>query len=179
MKTVSLKGPVSKDDLFALRAGDAVSYTGELYTARDVAHKRFCDALKSGKELPVSLEGAIIYYTGPAPAPPGRVIGSAGPTTSYRMDSFTPYLLENTGLTAMIGKGARSMEVIEAVKKNGAVYFAAIGGAGALIADRIISCETVCYEDLGPEAVRKLTVRDFPLYTAVDTQGNSLYKNSF
>jgi fumarate hydratase subunit beta len=168
--------PVSPDCIAALRAGDKVELTGIIYTARDAAHKRFIQLLEQGKPLPVDLKNQALYYVGPAPAPPGKPIGSAGPTTSSRMDPYTPTLLKKTGLAAMIGKGERSAEVVKAIIENKAVYFAAIGGAGALLAQCIKKCEPICYQDLGPEAVYKLFVEKFPLIVAIDAFGNSLYK---
>jgi fumarate hydratase subunit beta len=167
--------PFTDEVVRLLKAGDHVSITGTLYTARDAAHKRFVDLIKAGKRLPVDLTGQIIYYCGPTPAAPGKVIGSAGPTTSGRMDRFTPVLLEKAGIKAMIGKGDRSPEVVAAMKKNCAVYFAAIGGAGALLSTFIKKSEIVCYEDLGPEAVYRLTVEKFPVIVAIDWEGNNLY----
>ena len=158
----------------ALRAGDRVRLSGTIYTARDAAHKRMVEALREGRKIPIPLQDAVIYYVGPTPAPPGRPIGAAGPTTSYRMDAYAPTLLD-LGQSGMIGKGMRSGEVIEAMKRNGAVYFAAIGGAGALISRCIKEAEVIAYEDLGAEAVRRLTVKDMPLIVAIDSLGNNLY----
>lgn len=158
-----------------LRAGDRVLLNGTVYTARDAAHKRIVSLLSEGEALPFDLSGAVIYYAGPTPAKEGLAIGSIGPTTSSRMDVFTPILLEN-GLCAMVGKGARNAAVVEAMKKHGAVYFAAIGGAGALYSRCITSCEVIAFEDLGCESVKKLTVKDFPLTVAIDSHGGSLYK---
>ena len=152
--------------------------TGTLYTARDAAHRRMAEALSEGRELPFPLKDSIVYYMGPSPAREGRPIGSAGPTTASRMDRYTPELLD-LGMTGMIGKGRRSAEVHEAVIRNGAVYFAAIGGAGALLSKAITASETVAYEDLGTEAVRKLTVKDFPVIVVLDSRGNDLYKNAY
>jgi fumarate hydratase subunit beta len=173
MKTI--ESPLKADVISGLEAGEEVLLSGTVYAARDVAHKRFVDLLENGRSLPLDLEGQIIYYTGPSPAKPGEPIGSAGPTTSYRMDQFAPILLRRCGLKGMIGKGNRSSEVIEAIRETGSVYFAALGGAGALISQRIVSSELVCYEDLGPEAVRRLTVEDLPLVVAIDSFGNNLY----
>lgn len=167
--------PVTPTQLAELKAGDLVLLSGTIYTARDAAHKRFAAALAENGCLPVDLRGQIVYYTGPSPAPPGKVIGSAGPTTSSRMDKYAPSLIEATGLGAMIGKGNRSTAVIDAIKKFGCVYFAAVGGAGALLSKHITASEVICYPELGPEAVHKLTVRDFPLVTAIDCNGNNLY----
>ena len=158
-----------------LRAGDRVLLTGTVYTARDAAHKRIVSLLSAGEALPFDLSGAVIYYAGPTPAKNGLAIGSIGPTTSSRMDVFTPALLQK-GLCAMIGKGARNDAVVESMKKHGAVYFAAIGGAGALYSQCITSCEVIAFDDLGCESVKKLTVKDFPLTVAVDSLGGSLYK---
>lgn len=170
----TITAPFSKDKLEELRAGDRVSLSGIIYTARDQAHKRLVEALAKGEPLPFEMENAAIYYVGPSPAPEGRCIGSAGPTTSYRMDSYAPVLMDH-GLSVMIGKGPRNEEVIRSMKKNGCVYLAAIGGAGALMSKSIISAELLAYADLGTEAVRKLTVKDMPLIVAIDSQGNSLY----
>jgi fumarate hydratase subunit beta len=158
----------------SLRAGDAVLISGTLYTARDAAHARFVALLDRGERLPFDVEGAVVYYVGPTPAKPGAVIGSAGPTTSCRMDAYAPRLIA-LGLRGMIGKGARSQEVIESMMRHKAVYFGAIGGAAALISRHIVSSEPVCYEDLGAEAVRRLTVRDFPATVAIDARGGNLY----
>jgi len=167
--------PLTKETALSLRAGDTVLISGTIYTARDAAHKRLVALLDKGEPLPVELQDAIIYYVGPTPPKPGQVIGSAGPTTSYRMDAYAPRLIEQ-GLRGMIGKGKRSPEVIDSMKKNGAVYFGAIGGAGALIAKTIVSSELVCYEDLQAEAIRRLTVKDFPATVIIDSNGNNLYE---
>lgn len=169
--------PLSEADAAELKAGDEVLLSGTLYTARDAAHKRMFEALKNGEALPFELSGQTIYYMGPSPTPPGKVIGAAGPTTSHRMDAYTPALLD-AGLKGMIGKGRRTPPVLESIKKNGAVYFAAIGGAGALLQSRILKNEPVAYADLGPEAVRKLYVEDFPVTVAVDSGGNDLYNSA-
>lgn len=158
-----------------LKAGDNVFITGEIYTARDAAHKRLVELLEREESLPLDLEDSIIYYVGPTPEKPGEAIGSAGPTTSYRMDSYTPRLLDK-GLRGMIGKGTRSEEVIDSMKKNGAVYFAAIGGVAALIGKSIKKAQIVAYEDLGSEAIRRLEVVDMPAVVVIDTQGNNLYE---
>ncbi len=171
-----LTTPLTCDKVNALRAGDYVKISGIVYTARDAAHLRLNQALKKGEALPIDLTDQIIYYVGPAPARPGQIIGSAGPTTSYRMDDLTIPLLER-GLRGMIGKGLRSDSVKAAVQRYGAVYFAAIGGAGAIIANSIVASRVVCYGDLGPEAVRCLTVKDFPAIVAIDAQGNDLYQS--
>lgn len=157
-----------------LRAGDRVLLSGTIYTARDAAHKRIFALLDEGKELPFPLEGAVIYYAGPTPAQQGLAVGSCGPTTSGRMDPFAPRLLD-LGLRAMIGKGERSQEVVEAVRRNGAVYFAAVGGAGALIAQRVEEVHVIAFDDLGCESVKRMEVRDLPLTVAIDSQGNDLY----
>lgn len=174
-QTIRITPPMDISDVKKLKAGDNVLITGTIYTGRDAAHKRLIDLLKEGKTLPVDLKGQIIYYVGPAPAKPGYAVGSAGPTTSYRMDSYTPQLLE-LGLKGMIGKGARSAEVIDAMKKHGAVYLGAVGGAAALIAKAIKKAEVVCYEDLGPEAIHKFYVEDFPAIVVIDSEGNNLYE---
>ncbi len=166
--------PLEKKIIEMLSAGDMVYITGTIYTARDAAHKRMAEALKAGKELPIDVRGEMIYYMGPSPAREGNVIGSAGPTTASRMDRYTPRLLD-MGLCGMIGKGKRSLEVIEAMIRNGAVYFAAIGGAGALLSKTIVKAELIAYDDLGTEAIRKLTVKDFPAIVVIDTKGNNLY----
>jgi len=166
--------PLSKEDAKNLRAGDYVYLSGEMYTARDAAHKRMDEALNENKNLPINIEGITIYYMGPSPAREGRPIGSAGPTTAGRMDKYTPRLLD-MGLRCMIGKGKRTPEVKEAIVRNGAVYFAAVGGAGALLSKAIISSEVVAYEDLGTEAIRKLMVKDFPVIVVIDSLGNNLY----
>jgi len=173
-KEIRLTTPLSTVDVEKLKIGDKVLLTGTIYTARDAAHKRLIDLLKEGKELPIDIKGQVIYYVGPSPAKPGKPIGSAGPTTSYRMDPYAPKLIE-LGLKGMIGKGNRSQKVIEAMKKYKAVYFGATGGAGALLAKRIRKAEIVAYEDLGPEAIRKLEVEDFPVVVINDTKGNDLY----
>ncbi len=166
--------PLEKKIIEMLSAGDMVYITGTIYTARDAAHKRMAEALKAGKELPIDVRGEMIYYMGPSPAREGNVIGSAGPTTASRMDRYTTRLLD-MGLCGMIGKGKRSLEVIEAMIRNGAVYFAAIGGAGALLSKTIVKAELIAYDDLGTEAIRKLTVKDFPAIVVIDTKGNNLY----
>lgn len=168
--------PLTQEKVKSLKAGDKVLLSGVIYTGRDAAHKRLIDTLNEGKTLPFDVKDQVIYYVGPAPAKPGQVIGSAGPTTSYRMDDLTVPLLEK-GLTGMIGKGARSEKVVEGMKKNGAIYFAAIGGAGALISSAIKSSQVIAYEELGPEAVRKLVVEDMPVYVVIDSEGNDMYKS--
>lgn len=170
-----LKTPFTVADARSLRAGDEIRLTGTIWTGRDAAHKKLVALLESGEELPVDLKDQIIYFVGPCPAPPGRPIGSAGPTTSGRMDAYSPVLIARCGLTGMIGKGGRSEAVVEAMKTYGAVYFGATGGAGALIAQKIKSCEVVAFPELGTEAIHKLYVEDFPLVVAIDAAGNSLY----
>ena len=167
--------PLTEEITKTLKAGDSILLSGTIYTARDAAHGRMIDLLKEGKELPINIKDEIIYYVGPTPAREGQVIGSAGPTTSYRMDSYAPTLMD-LGQKGMIGKGARSLEVIDAIKRNKAIYFGAIGGAGALISKCIISSEVIAYEDLGAEAIRKLEVKDMPLVIIIDTEGNNLYE---
>ena len=158
-----------------IEAGDMVYISGYIYTGRDAAHKRLCELLEQGKQLPIDVKGQIIYYVGPTPAKPGEPIGSAGPTTSYRMDAYAPQLLD-IGLLGMIGKGKRNQAVIDKIVEHGACYFAAIGGAAALIKSKIKSAEVICYEDLGAEAVRKLYVEDFPVTCIIDSKGNNLYE---
>lgn len=170
-----IKLPLSDDDLAGLRAGDSVLLNGPLLTGRDAAHKRLVAALEEGRRLPVELKGETIYYVGPCPTKPGRVIGSAGPTTSSRMDSYTPALLR-LGLKGMVGKGQRSQDVIDAMVKYKAVYLAALGGAGALIANSIVKAEVAAYPDLGPEAIYRLEVKDLPVIVAIDCFGNDLYR---
>ncbi|NLG19456.1 MAG: Fe-S-containing hydro-lyase [Fibrobacter sp.] len=173
MKNIS--APLSAELIRSLRAGDEILLTGTIYTARDAAHKRLISLLESGEKLPVDLSGQVLYYTGPTPPRPGMAIGSAGPTTSSRMDKYTPSLVAATGLGGIIGKGIRSEEVIRSLKDNTCVYFAAVGGAGALLARQIKSARVVAYPDLGPEAIYKLEVVDFPLIVAIDCEGNNLY----
>lgn len=170
-----IKEPFTKEKLRDLKAGDTVLLTGTVYTARDAAHKRMTEMLERGERLPFDVKNAVIYYVGPTPEKPGNPIGSAGPTTSYRMDAYAPTLLD-LGETGMIGKGQRSQEVKDAVKRNGAVYFAAIGGAGALMAQRVQQAEIIAFEDLGAEAVRRLEVKDFPVTVVLDSQGGDLYQ---
>jgi fumarate hydratase subunit beta len=172
---IRLTTPITDEDVEKLKIGDRVLISGTIYTARDAAHARLVALLDEGKALPFDPKGQIIYFVGPTPPPPGRVIGSAGPTTSYRMDSYSPRLIAE-GLKGMIGKGKRDDEVIAAMKKHKAVYFGATGGAGALIARRIKGAEVIAYEDLGPEAIRKLTVSDFPAVVVNDSRGGDLYK---
>ena len=170
-----LQTPFTREDARALKAGDACLITGVIYTARDAAHKRLCELVAQGKPLPIEMENAIIYFVGPTPAKPGQVIGSAGPTTSYRMDAYSPTLIA-LGQTGMIGKGKRSGEVIDAMKQHGAVYFGATGGCGALLSKCIKKSEIVAYEDLGAEAIRRLEVEDFPVTVIIDSEGNNLYE---
>ena len=170
-----LTTPVTREDLALLKAGDTVLLSGVVYTARDAAHKRLMELLDAGEPLPFPLEGSAIYYVGPTPERPGQVIGSAGPTTSGRMDAYSPRLLD-LGQAIMIGKGARNRAVKEAVVRNGAVYLAALGGAGALMASSVRSLEVICWEDLGCEAVRRLEVKDFPLTVILDAHGGDLYQ---
>ncbi len=170
-----LQAPLSEADVRSLKACDEVAVSGVVYTARDMAHKRLCEAIDAGQKLPFELEGAVIYFVGPSPSRPGKVIGAAGPTTSSRMDAFSPKLIAR-GLRAMIGKGYRGGEVRDALKKYGAVHLSAIGGAGALLSKYIVSAEVIAYDDLGTETVRKLEVVDFPAIVAYDCYGNSVYK---
>ena len=171
---IRLKAPLRDQDLEKLKIGDRVLLSGIVYTGRDAAHKRLFDLVQAGKDLPFDIKGQVIYYVGPAPAKPGQVLGSAGPTTSYRMDAYSPSLIAK-GLKGMIGKGMRSDAVKEAMKKYGAVYFAATGGAGALLAKRVKKAEVIAYEDLGTEAIRKLEVEDLPVIVVNDIHGNDLY----
>ena len=172
-----IAAPIDKETVRTLIAGDYVYITGTIYTARDAAHKRMYETLREGGDLPINIEGQAIYYMGPSPAREGRPIGSAGPTTASRMDKYTPELLD-LGMGAMIGKGKRSQEVIDAVVRNKAVYFAAVGGAGALLSKCITSSEIVAYEDLGTEAIRKLTVVNLPVIVVIDSKGNNLYETA-
>lgn len=169
--------PFNEEIVSQLKSGDYVYITGTIYTARDAAHKRMYEALKQGSELPFQIKDQVIYYMGPSPAREGRPIGSAGPTTASRMDKYTPELLD-LGLRGMIGKGKRTSEVRDAIVRNGAVYFAAVGGAGALLSKSIISSEVIAYDDLGTEAVRKLQVKDFPVIVVIDSEGNNLYETA-
>ena len=169
--------PFSGDEAKKLKAGDYVYISGTIYTARDAAHKRMYEAVKEGKELPLSVADNVIYYMGPSPAREGQVIGSEGPTTASRMDKYAPTLLD-MGLKGMIGKGKRSQAVIDAIVRNGAVYFAAVGGAGALLSKCIISAEVLAYDDLGTEAIRRLTVKDFPAIVVIDSEGHNLYETA-
>lgn len=172
MKKINM--PLTEDVIKSLKAGDKVSLSGTIYTARDAAHKRMIENLKQGIELPFNIKDQTIYYTGPSPTKPGQVIGSSGPTTSYRMDDYTPTLLD-LGLRGMIGKGERSKEVVDSMMKNNAVYFAVIGGAGALISNSIKKVEIIAYDDLGTEAIRKLEVENLEGIVAIDSKGNNLY----
>ena len=172
----TLTTPVAKEDLAPLRAGDTVLLSGTVYTARDAAHKRMMELLDAGEALPFPVEGSAVYYVGPTPERPGQIIGSAGPTTSGRMDAYSPRLLD-LGQAIMIGKGARNQAVKEAVVRSGAVYLAALGGAGALMAASVEELEVICWEDLGCEAVRRLTVRDLPLTVILDAHGGDLYES--
>lgn len=169
-----LKMPIKKEDLEDLKAGDFVFISGTIYTARDAAHKRMFESINNKEKIPFDINNQIVYYMGPSPAREGKVIGSAGPTTSSRMDKYTPTLLD-LGLAGMIGKGKRSKEVKESIIKNKAVYFAAIGGAGALLAQKIKKSEVIAYDDLGTEAIRKLEVEDFPVIVVMDSKGNDMY----
>lgn len=172
-----IEAPVSREEIKKLKAGDYVYITGTIYTARDAAHKRMQETLDRGEELPFSLQGNMIYYMGPSPAREGRPIGSAGPTTASRMDKYTPALLD-LGLGAMIGKGKRSKAVIDAIVRNGSVYFAAVGGAGAILSKCIHSSEIIAYEDLGTEAVRRLEVKELPVVVVIDSNGSNLYETA-
>ncbi|MFW5992408.1 MAG: Fe-S-containing hydro-lyase [Halanaerobiaceae bacterium] len=173
---MELKTPLNESDIEKLKTGDKIYLNGTIYTARDAAHARLIELLEKDEELPIPLKGQVIYYVGPAPAKPGQVIGSAGPTTSYRMDPYTPELLQK-GLKGMIGKGPRSPEVKKAVVENKAVYFAAVGGAAALISRSIKKTEVVAYPDLGPEAIRRLRIESFPVIVINDIYGNDLYQS--
>ena len=171
-----LTTPLTSAQAQQLKSGDTVLLSGTIYTARDAAHKRLCEALERGETLPLNLQNAVIYYAGPTPARPGEVIGSCGPTTSGRMDAYAPTLMRQ-GVIGMIGKGARSAQVVEAMKECGAVYFAAIGGAGAVMASCVKQAEVVCYDDLGSEAMRRLTVENMPLTVIIDSEGHNLYED--
>jgi len=176
-ETKNLQAPLTETDVRSLKAGDELLVSGVVYTARDMAHKRLCAAIEAGRKLQFELSGAIIYFVGPTPAPPGKVIGAAGPTTSSRMDPFSPTLIAQ-GLRAMIGKGYRGEEVRAAMKEYGAVHLATIGGAGALLSKHITAVEVVAYEDLGTEAIRRLQVVDFPAVVAYDCNGDSVYREN-
>ncbi len=175
LSAIKITTPFNEETILSLKAGDRVLISGTIYTARDAAHKRMFETLQKGESLPINVEGKVFYYVGPTPPKPGQIIGSAGPTTSGRMDKYTPTLLD-MGLKGMIGKGYRSEEVIESIKRNKAVYFASIGGSGALIARTIKEVEVIAYEDLGTEAIRKMIVEDFPAVVINDAQGNDWYK---
>ena len=175
MAEYTLTTPLKKEDTEKLKAGDIVYLNGTLFTARDAAHKKLVDLIEAGEELPFNLEGSVIYFVGPTPPKPNEPIGSAGPTTSYRMDSFSPTMLKN-GSLGMIGKGKRNQEVKDACKKYSGIYFGATGGAGALLGKKITSAEVIAYPELGPEAVRKITVKDFPVTVINDTHGADLYQ---
>lgn len=170
----NITAPLSKEVIKALRAGDSVMLSGVIYTARDAAHKRMCEDYEKGIDFPFDLKGQLVYYAGPCPAKPGEVIGSCGPTTAGRMDAYTPLLLDS-GLSAMLGKGARNKDVVEAMKRNCAVYLGAIGGAGALIAGSVKKAEIIAYPELGTEAVRRLEVENLPCVVLIDCEGNDLY----
>lgn len=172
-----INAPFSSEDIKNLKSGDYVYITGTIYTARDAAHKRMYEALEQGQELPLEMKNNVIYYMGPSPAREGRPIGSAGPTTASRMDKYAPSLLD-LGLKGMIGKGKRSKEVSEAIVRNQAVYFAAVGGAGALLSKCIKKSEVIAYDDLGTEAIRKLEVENFPVIVVIDSEGNNLYETA-
>ena len=172
---ISITTPLTREKVATLKSGDSVLISGVIYTARDAAHKRLCELVAQGKELPLDVKDSIIYFVGPTPARPGEAIGSAGPTTSYRMDAYSPTLIAE-GQTGMIGKGKRSPEVVAAMKEHGAVYFGAIGGCGALLSNCIKKAEVIAYEDLGSEAIRRLEVEDFPVIVIIDSEGNNLYE---
>lgn len=172
---IRIQTPMSRETARALKAGDSCLLSGVLYTARDAAHKRLCGCIEQGEELSIDLKDAVIYFVGPSPAAPGQIIGSAGPTTSYRMDAYSPALIA-LGQTGMIGKGKRGEAVVEAMKTHGAVYFGATGGCGALLSKCIRSCEVVAYPDLGPEAIHRLVVEDFPVTVVIDAEGRNLYE---
>ena len=169
--------PMKKETVATLKAGDYVYLTGTVYTARDAAHKRMYESMHKGEALPIELNGNVLYYLGPSPAREGQIIGSAGPTTSSRMDKYTPEMLDK-GLKGMVGKGKRSSEVIEAMKRNGAIYFAAVGGAGALLSKCIKKADVVAYDDLGTEAIRKLEIENLPVIVVIDKDGNNLYETA-
>jgi len=175
MATVKISAPLTREAAEQLRSCDSCLISGVIYTARDAAHKRLCELVAQGKELPIEIRDSVIYFVGPTPAKPGQAIGSAGPTTSYRMDAYSPTLIA-LGQTGMIGKGKRGPEVIAAMKEHGAVYFGAIGGCGALLSKCIKKAEVVAYEDLGAEAIRRLEVEDFPAVVIIDSLGNNLYE---
>ena len=172
---INITVPMSRETARSLKAGDSVLLSGVIYTARDAAHKRLCELAAQGKELPLDVKDGVIYFVGPTPAKPGEVIGSAGPTTAYRMDAYSPTLI-HLGLTGMIGKGKRNEIVVNAMKECGAVYFGAIGGCGALLSRCIKKAEIIAYEDLGAEAIRRLEVENFPVVVIIDSEGNNLYE---
>ena len=172
---INIKTPLTREAARELKAGDSCLISGVIYTARDAAHKRLCELVAEGKDLPLDVKDSIIYFVGPTPAKPGQAIGSAGPTTSYRMDAYSPTMIAE-GLTGMIGKGKRGPEVIDAMKEHGAVYFGAIGGCGALLSKCIKKAEVIAYDDLGAEAIRRLEVEDFPAIVIIDSKGNNLYE---
>lgn len=172
---ISIRAPLSREDARKLKSGDSCLLSGVIYTARDAAHKRLCELVEQGKELPLDICNSVIYFVGPTPARSGEVIGSAGPTTSYRMDAYSPILIAQ-GQTGMIGKGKRSPEVLAAMKEHGAVYFGAIGGCGALLSQCIKKAEVIAYDDLGAEAIRRLEVENFPVVVIIDCEGNNLYE---
>ncbi len=174
--TVKITTPLTSEKARTLKAGDTVEITGVIYTSRDAAHKRFIEALDRGEKLPADFKDAVIYFAGPSPAKPGQPIGSVGPTTSYRMDPYSPRMIREAGLTGMIGKGRRSAEVVEAMKECGAVYFGAIGGCAALLAKCVKKAEVIAYDDLGAEALRRLEVEDLPVTVVIDSEGNDLYR---
>ena len=176
MAIKKIVAPLSHEEAKKLRAGASCLFSGVIYTARDAAHKRLCELVAKGEKLPIDVNESVIYFVGPTPATPGQAIGSAGPTTSYRMDAYSPTLI-SLGQTGMIGKGKRGPEVVEAMKKHGAVYFGAIGGLGALLSKCIKKAEIVAYEDLGAEAIRRLEVEDFPVVVVIDSEGNNLYES--
>lgn len=173
---IKITTPLTKEAVKSLNAGDSCLISGTIYTARDAAHKRLCELISQNKPLPLEIKDSIIYFVGPTPAKPGEVIGSAGPTTSYRMDAYSPDLIK-LGLTGMIGKGKRGENVISAMKEHGAVYFGAIGGCGALLSKCIKKAEVIAYDDLGAEAIRRLEVEDFPAIVIIDSKGNNLYSS--
>ncbi len=175
MEPIRLTAPFDQETARTLKSGDSVLLSGVIYTARDAAHKRLCELVAAGKELPLDMQGATIYYVGPTPAKEGQPIGSAGPTTSYRMDAYSPTLIAQ-GETGMIGKGKRGPEVIAAMKEHGAVYFGAIGGCGALLSKCVKKAEVIAYEDLGAEAIRRLEVEDLTVTVIIDSEGNNLYE---
>lgn len=174
-ETKQVTTPLTDEAVKSLKCGDRVNISGIIYTGRDAAHKIMCEAIEKGEELPVDWHGQVIYYAGPTPAKPGNVIGSCGPTTSGRMDAYSPMMMDQ-GLKGMIGKGPRSKEVVDAMKKHNVVYFAAVGGAAALIASSVKECEVIAYDDLGPEAVRRLKVENYPCVVVIDSEGNNLYE---